>query len=105
MPKKKTYDPHGWNDYPQITPPEGVVMCLEVTRHTFSSLLYPSREGRRFIAVWKPVTLPAKDSKGFFTRKITENRWVGEHDALIETYGELTTEKVFKARFRPWNLE
>ena len=105
MPKKKPYDPHGWNDYPSVKPPEGVLMCLEVTRHTFSSLLYPSREGKRFIALWKPVRLAVFDEEGRVTRRVFKNRWVDEHGALIEAYGQKPEEKTFKARFRPWNLE
>lgn len=26
---EKTYDPHGWNDFPAVTPPEGPLMRLE----------------------------------------------------------------------------
>ena len=99
------YNPHGWNDYPSVKPPEGVVMCLEVTRHTFSSLLYPSREGKRFIALWKPVRLAVFDEEGRVTRRVFKNRWVDEHGALIEAYGKKPEQKTFKARFRPWDLE
>ena len=98
------YNPQGWNEYPRVKPPVGVVMCLEVRRHTFSSLLYPCREGRRFIAIWKSVSLPVTDENGQITKYVTENRWVDENGTLIETYGSKPEEKTFKARFRPWNL-
>ena len=26
---KEVYDPHAWNDYPNVTPPEGVLMRIE----------------------------------------------------------------------------
>lgn len=26
---KRAYDPHAWNDYPNVTPPEGVLMRIE----------------------------------------------------------------------------
>ena len=102
---KKIYDPHGWNDYPSVKPPVGVVMCLEVTWHTFSSLLYPCREGKRFIAVWRPISIPVTDTDSKSTKYITENRWVDENSALIEAYGNKPEEKTFKGRFRPWDIK
>lgn len=37
LPKKWTeqfeeYDPSRWNDFPEVTPPDGVLMCVEVRR-------------------------------------------------------------------------
>lgn len=80
------YNPHGWNEYPCIKPLEGVVMCLEVTKHTFSSLLYPSREGKRFVAVWKPILIVYTNDEGQFTKHVVENRWIDENGVLIEAF-------------------
>ena len=34
------YDPHTWNEYPEVTPPEGVLMRVECENNLHTALVY-----------------------------------------------------------------
>lgn len=99
------YDPTGWNDYPEVTPPEGVLMRLEVVEASWDHGL----EGERLCAIWKVKTFKIKEDDKKTETEVTEGRWYrewkGKLDEMLETYGFAPEEKIFKARFRPWDEE
>lgn len=100
------YNPHAWNNYPEVTPPEGVVMRLEITEAPFDKGL----EGHKACATWLVRTFEILDDDRKTKINTTEGRWYlvwrdSEPDEMLETYGFTPEEKIFKARFRPWDDE
>lgn len=103
---KEVYDPRAWNNYPEVTPPEGVVMRLEITEAPFDKGL----EGHKACATWLVRTFEILDDDRKTKINTTEGRWYivwrdSEPDEMLETYGFTPEEKIFKARFRPWDEE
>lgn len=101
----KEYDPNKWNNYPEVTPPEGVPMRLEVVEASWDRSL----EGERLCAIWKVGTFTIINDDQKTESETTEGRWYREYkgkpDEMLDIYGFILEEKVFKARFRPWNDE
>lgn len=58
----KEYDPHAWNEYPEVTPPEGVLMRLEFDDRFFTAGRYHAARKEWRDSNWKafPVTANVK---------------------------------------------
>lgn len=84
---EKKYNPYGWNKFPEITPPEGVAMRVEVTTQRNIELLTcppqkPEPDIKRFVLTFK------------------NGEWRTEHNELfIITQEPFETVNVL---FRPW---
>lgn len=70
------YNPHGWNNFPEVTPPEGVMMRLELT--------CLDQEERRYGAYWSPNC----------------NSWIFANGDCMSEY-----ENKCVIRFRSWDDE
>ncbi len=92
------YSPHRWNKYPDVKPPVGVPMMLEVVKHTYE----PCLEGLKACAKWTPVKQTIIEDDGVTQTEINEPRWRNVDDGLIEEYGVEPGKKEFVAYFRPW---
>lgn len=99
------YDPHAWNNFPEVKPPEGVLMRLEVVEASWDDGL----EGERLCAIWEVHTFTVINDDQKTESEITEGRWYreyrGKSDEMLNTYGFPPDGKIFKARFRPWDDE
>lgn len=101
----EAYDPNGWNNYPEVKPPENVPMILEVIEHEYGND-YGSYAGCCLRAIFCKHHQTIIEDDGITETEIEDPRWVradGVDDGrLIEVYGISQNEKTFIARYRPW---